>query len=62
MFQPFAFLHLRPERGRSMLHGLLQIVVRVAKRRQQPDDDEKEYKKHDPVPKEESADADTPAH
>ncbi len=50
LFQPFSFFHLRLQRGRSALHCLLQIVVRAAKRRQQPHDDEKEYEKHEGVP------------
>src|SRR6266566_8137409 len=50
LFQPLAFLHLRPQRSGSALHCLLQMVVRAAKRRQQPDNDEKEHKKHDRVP------------
>src|SRR5882724_6432066 len=50
LFQPLAFLHLRPQRSGSALHCLLQMVVRAAKRRQQPDNDEKEHKKHDGVP------------
>src|SRR6266571_9209849 len=50
MLQPLAFFHLRPQRGSSVLHCLLQMIVRTAKRRQQPDNDEKEHKKHDGVP------------
>src|SRR6266480_1632994 len=50
MLQPLAFFHLRPQRGSSVLHCLLQMIVRTAKRRQQPDNDEKEHKKHDAVP------------
>src|SRR6266496_1822570 len=50
MLQPLAFFHLRPQRGSSVLDGLLQMIVRTAKRRQQPDNDEKEHKKHDAVP------------
>src|SRR5438105_1344356 len=50
LFQPLAFFHLRPQRSGSALDSLLQMVVRAAKRRQQPDNDEKEHKKHDGVP------------
>src|SRR4029453_6900711 len=29
LFQPFSFFHLRPQRGRSLLDCLLQVVVRT---------------------------------
>src|SRR6266478_1555009 len=50
MFQPFPLFDFRPQRGSSALDCLLEIIVRTAKRGQEPDNDEKEHKKHDGVP------------
>ena len=44
VFQPSALFHFHPQRGGSTLDRLLEKIMGIAERRQQPDDNKKEGK------------------